>query len=77
MMTLSNRNSLARSGALLLQTLLVVTLLMAPAMAQTMSSEPMAGDGLIVRIQSADIVFIDRGSDHGITRGDLFEIISS
>jgi hypothetical protein len=35
------------------------------------------GDGLIVRIQSADLVFIDKGQDDGLTRGDLFDIVSS
>ena len=78
MKTLRNSTNRVKSGTLLLQTLLVVTLWMSPATAQQMmASEPMAGDGLIVRIQSADLVFIDRGSEHGITRGDLFEIISS
>ncbi len=42
-----------------------------------MADTDMAGEGLIVRIQSADLVFIDLGTEHGITKGDLFEIISS
>lgn len=48
----------------------------AQAPTQGMAS-PAEGDGLIIRIQSADLVFIDRGAEHNINRGDLFDIISS
>lgn len=49
----------------------------APAKAAPMMGSAPEGDGLIIRIQAADLVFIDRGAEHNISRGDLFDIISS
>ena len=77
MKTLAKSGSLTHTGVLL-QALVAAALWLSPATAQQMvSNEPMGEDGLIVRIQSSDLVFIDRGSDHGISRGELFDIISS
>ena len=77
-MTRLTSNRSLRAGALLLQALLVTAVSLSPAMAQMkMGDTDTAGKGLIVRIQSADLVFIDRGAEQGIARGDLFEIISS
>lgn len=45
--------------------------------ASAQSMEAMEGDGLIVRVQSADLVFIDRGAEHGLGKGDYFDIVSS
>ena len=61
----------------LLKMLVLVSLWTLPAMAQKMTADSMRGDGLIVRIQAADLVFIDRGAEHNISRGDLFDIVSS
>ncbi len=67
-----------KPGAFLLPAVAAAALWLTPAMAQQATlDESMAGDGLIVRIQSADLVFIDRGSEHGISRDDLFDIVSS
>ena len=72
MKTLAKSSRLTNPGVLLA----LVALWLSPATAQ-MPDESMGGDGLIIRIQSADLVFIDRGSDHGMTRGELFDIVSS
>lgn len=54
-----------------------VTLLsLASLSAQDMMSDTSA-EGLIVRLQSAELVFIDQGAQHGLTRGDLFDIVST
>ncbi len=74
MKTLAKSSRLTNPGVLL--ALVAAALWLSPATAQ-MPDESMGGDGLIIRIQSADLVFIDRGSDHGMTRGELFDIVSS
>jgi len=70
------KSSLTNPGVFLALTFVALALWLSPATAQ-MPDESMGGDGLIIRIQSADLVFIDRGSDHGMTRGELFDIVSS
>ena len=76
MKTLAKSSRLTNPGVFLPLALVAVALWLSPATAQT-PDESMGGDGLIIRIQSADLVFIDRGSDHGMTRGELFDIVSS
>ena len=76
MKTLAKSSRLTNPGVLLALTFVALALWLSPATAQ-MPDESMGGDGLIIRIQSADLVFIDRGSDHGMTRGELFDIVSS
>lgn len=60
----------------ILAALALITLWLAPGDAQ-MADAAGEGDGLIVRIHSPGLVFIDRGQNAGITRGDIFDIISS
>ena len=74
MKTLAKSSRLTNPSVLL--ALVAVAPWLSPATAQ-MPDESVGTDGLIIRIQSADLVFIDRGSDHGMTRGELFDIVSS